>query len=278
MGNTYKEQGEMSDSAKDKATKPRKKPGRPRIEFDEKVADRICEQIMDGKSLRRICTQKAMPTKKTVLRWLEENPSFASQYARAREEQAEGYADELIELAKKANAENAHAIRVRADIIKWACSKLKPKKYGDRIDVGMQADVTVRESADIGELARRHAFMLAESAENAPLDRFVEAQVEVLRHVAAQIRIRGGGPLTTRSDSYEGTFADIARAIEDIAKIVAMRLNGENALPAPKALPASAQERQEKEINPAPVPPHTEPTTRAREDDGDVIDGDAVVI
>lgn len=111
----------------------KRKTGRPRSEFDQKTADRICDQIIEGKSLRRICTEKWAPSKKIVLRWLKENAAFAAQYSRAREEQADGYADELMELGKQANSENAHAIRVRADIIKWVCSKLKPKRYGDRL-------------------------------------------------------------------------------------------------------------------------------------------------
>lgn len=76
-----------------------------------------------------------MPSLTTCMKWLRERADFADQYARAREEQADGYADELIELAHQANETNAQAIRVRADILKWVCSKLKPKRYGERLDV-----------------------------------------------------------------------------------------------------------------------------------------------
>jgi hypothetical protein len=113
----------------------KKATGRPRLKFDQAIADRICEAIVQGKSLRRICAAKDMPSVTTCMKWLREDAIFAQQYARAKEEQADGYADELIELANEATATNANAIRVRADILKWVCSKLKPRRYGDRLDV-----------------------------------------------------------------------------------------------------------------------------------------------
>lgn len=237
---------------------PNRKPARPRTEFNQKIADRICDKIIEGKSLRRICSEKWAPQKRTVLRWLEDNPTFAAQYARAREEQAESYADELMELGKQANSENAHAIRVRADIIKWVCSKLKPRKYADRVGVDMQADVTVREKVEPMELARHMVFLLHRAAIDSPLPQFIDAQVGLLMHVADQIRTRGHG--STKEGFYEGDFANLTQAIERLAEVVRQQLSGE-AKPV-KALPA----------------PPSAPTTRARDDDGDVIDGNAVIL
>jgi len=152
------------------ATSLRPKPriGRPRREFNQAVADRICEHLINGKSLRRICLYKDMPSLTIVMKWLRENPSFQQQYARAREEQADGYADELMELGKQATAENAHAIRVRVDIIKWICSKLKPRAYGDRLELGGQAatvNVAVNSGpVNITDLTRDLQFLLLETA------------------------------------------------------------------------------------------------------------------
>lgn len=152
----------------------KKKRGRPARDYDPKVADRILEQIIAGKSLRRICAAKHMPGTTTVMKWLRETPEFQQRYARAREEQAEGYADELVDLARKATADNAHAIRVRADIIKWVCSKLKPQRYGDRLGVDMQADVAVHakhawedkpreqwSELDVVEFRKHHLFAVS---------------------------------------------------------------------------------------------------------------------
>lgn len=46
-----------------------KKPGRPTT-FTQAIADAICEQIADGKSLRALCSHPDMPSTATVMRWI----------------------------------------------------------------------------------------------------------------------------------------------------------------------------------------------------------------
>ncbi len=57
--------------------------GRP-TKFTPQITDRICERLMDGDSLRRICADRNMPDKSQVFRWLSQNEAFRDQYARAR--------------------------------------------------------------------------------------------------------------------------------------------------------------------------------------------------
>lgn len=125
------------------------KVGRPST-FNQKTADAICERLAEGESLRTICNDEAMPSKATVFKWLGQQPQFADQYARAREEQAEALADEIIDLADtcrkgvktttKANGDvetveidMIERARLQVDARKWVASKLKPKKYGDKV-------------------------------------------------------------------------------------------------------------------------------------------------
>lgn len=106
---------------------------RPTDYTDDKAAE-ICAQIMEGKSLRAICADDAMPDPRTVYRWLGVNEAFRQQYALAREDQADSYADEIVDIADAATTgEEAQIARVRVDSRKWVAAKLKPKKYGDRI-------------------------------------------------------------------------------------------------------------------------------------------------
>lgn len=244
------------------AVKPEKpKRGRPRIEFDQKIADRICEQIMAGKSLRSICLQKAMPTKKVALRWLEEHPAFATQYAKAREQQADGYFDELMDLQKQANADNANAIRVRADIIKWACSKLKPKKYGERLAVDAEVKVdTPRWARDLYGITQQSR------PEEQLLNWPREDKFERARRMLSELY---GFGLELEQHWHIPGARDACKALIDALTPAMSRVV--DGMPAqepeqPKALPGPREASQ------------TEPTTRAREDDGDVIDGNAVVI
>ena len=50
---------------------------------------------------------------------------------RAREKQADFYADEIITIAD--TEPDAAIARVRIDARKWTASKLRPKVYGDRV-------------------------------------------------------------------------------------------------------------------------------------------------
>lgn len=122
--------------------------------FTQELADLICERIADGESLRSICDEAAMPNKATVFRWLANDLSFSDQYARARDTQADTLFDDIINIADdgrndwmerkdadEANIgwrENGEALRrsqLRVDARKWMAGKLRPKKYGDKIEV-----------------------------------------------------------------------------------------------------------------------------------------------
>ena len=122
--------------------------GRPTT-FNQKTADLICMMLSEGMSLRQILkadTVGALPAQSTVYEWLIRHPLFAEQYARAREEQADTNADEILEIADERPPEfKDDKGRVyldqtyiqwqknRIEARKWTAMKLKPKKYGDRV-------------------------------------------------------------------------------------------------------------------------------------------------
>lgn len=135
---------------------PKKENGRP-CGHTQALADRICQQLAEGKSLRSICKEEGMPSQSMVYRWLEKNGEFREQYSLARTWQADTLADEILEIADessndtyvdddgsvKTNAEVVARSRVRIEARKWIASKLAPKKYGDRQMIDMELkDVT----------------------------------------------------------------------------------------------------------------------------------------
>ncbi len=65
------------------------------------LAHKICERIADGESLRSICRDNTMPAKSTVMAWLADDAhqEFRTKYALAREIQADGFVDEMVEIA-----------------------------------------------------------------------------------------------------------------------------------------------------------------------------------
>lgn len=134
-------------------------PGAP-TKYTPELADEICGLIASGKSLRSICESKEMPDKSNVFVWLAKYPEFQDQYARAREIQADVIFDEMTDIADDAtndfmevklksgeivmgvNKEHIQRSRLRIDARKWVLGKMKPKKYGDKVDVEMKADLT----------------------------------------------------------------------------------------------------------------------------------------
>lgn len=107
--------------------------------FTQALFNKICREIAKGKSLREVCKPKGMPTTSTVHKWLVEKKGLSEQYARAREDQADFYADEIIEIADEATAEDAVIARLKIDARKWKVSKMAPKKYGDRAQMELSA-------------------------------------------------------------------------------------------------------------------------------------------
>jgi hypothetical protein len=86
---------------------------------------------MDGKSLVKICEEDGMPSRRTVLYWLDEKPEFCAKCARAREMQADLMDDGVIDLIRTTRPETAASDRVKLAAMQWRASKLAPKKYGD---------------------------------------------------------------------------------------------------------------------------------------------------
>lgn len=123
--------------------------GRP-SDYTQELADRICEQLAEGKSLRSICRADDMPEARTVFRWLRIHEEFCQQYTRAKEESADAHSEDMLDIADDAsndwmaandpdnpgyrvNGEHIQRSRLRIETRKWLASKLKPKKYGDRV-------------------------------------------------------------------------------------------------------------------------------------------------
>jgi len=114
--------------------------GRP-SKFSQDLAENICEQIANGKSLRAICAGDDMPSATTVFKWLNENQDFSEQYARARDRQADHYFEEIVEIADSVEADSAAVAKARlqVDARKWTLSKLAPKKYGEKTELDVKS-------------------------------------------------------------------------------------------------------------------------------------------
>lgn len=136
----------------------KRKPGRPSI-YSQELADRICSELASGKSMRTVCKPDDMPSMDTIFRWIREKPEFSEHYAKAKAEAADALVEEMIDIADsgtndwmenhdpdnpgyRANGEHIQRSRLRVETRKWIAAKLKPKKYGEKLDMnhGIQPD------------------------------------------------------------------------------------------------------------------------------------------
>lgn len=153
--------------------------GRP-TDFNQEIADLLCERIANGESLRSICEEDGMPNKSTVFRWLAAHEDFATIYARARDVQAEVMADELLDIADNGsndwmeknygedtrwveNGESMRRSQIRIAARQWIAERMLPKKYGTKQHLEHSGKI---ETADIDnrQLSRAILAVLGEAA------------------------------------------------------------------------------------------------------------------
>jgi len=128
--------------------------GRP-SNYTPELGDLICEGVSERKSLVKICNDDSMPAPRTVYSWLRKHPEFLQNYEQAKEDQADAMVEDMLQIADDEVAQPligdngkpvlldgspvmvrdavgvAHA-RLRVDTRKWAASKFKSKKYGEK--------------------------------------------------------------------------------------------------------------------------------------------------
>ena len=107
----------------------------------------ILEAIANGQSLSAILRQHDFPSYAWAKAQLRGDSGLRRQYEQAVEDRADRLAEELIELADEPMPDGldgpgmsawVQKLRVRIDVRKWAASKLRPRAYGDRLEVAVQ--------------------------------------------------------------------------------------------------------------------------------------------
>ena len=124
--------------------------GRP-SKYSKKIAEKICEEIAKGGSVRKISKQDRFPSFVTIFAWLNKHEEFLKQYIVACNVRAELFAEDIIDIADNdkrdftlnddgelvVNGEHIKRSQVRISARQWLASKHHPKRYGDRTAVDM---------------------------------------------------------------------------------------------------------------------------------------------
>ena len=143
--------------------------GRDPYPWTPDIEAEILLRIADGESLKGICESKHLPCRETVRMRIISDAEFAGRYARAREAQADTLFEEILEVSDdarndwmerhgeedagwQANGEHIQRSRLRVDARRWMAGKLRPKVYGDKLDVNASGGFTLVVGPHIGEV------------------------------------------------------------------------------------------------------------------------------
>jgi hypothetical protein len=118
-------------------------PGKP-SSYTPEIAEEICNRMIEGESVLKICRDAHMPNRVVVYRWIESNAAFRQQYSYAREAQAHYYADLIRDVAFDDSGDffveggrivTDHArvqrARLKVDTLKWIAARFN-RAYSDK--------------------------------------------------------------------------------------------------------------------------------------------------
>lgn len=127
--------------------------GKPKNRTDknsitQKQFDDICASIAEStNNIQEQCKFFGISTA-SFYRMIATSPENEKKYARAKEVQDNPLFDSYLKVANEPVPMAEHGLdsaavadkRVRLDALKWYLSKLKPRKYGDSVDITTQGD------------------------------------------------------------------------------------------------------------------------------------------
>lgn len=113
--------------------------GRP-SKYTKKLADDLCAYLAMGMSLKTTCEQEGMPSVSTVFNWFRTQKGFLQLYTRAKEESADAMAEDILTISDEVDASGKSTneiakAKLRVDTRKFLMAKMKPKRYGDKLDL-----------------------------------------------------------------------------------------------------------------------------------------------
>lgn len=106
----------------------------------ESLVDSVFKGMYDSRSVKAILEELDVPSY-IFYRIIQEYPDIYSRYEMAQAARSEGLADEIIEIAD--TEPDPGKARNRIEARKWYASKMKPQKFGDRIDVNVNQTIDI---------------------------------------------------------------------------------------------------------------------------------------
>ena len=114
------------------------------LQITTEITNQICEKLMSGGPLTRICEAKDLPSLSTVHRLINKDPSFAKQIIQARKVGCQFYLDKMIDELETVSNKDVGIVREKLHHYRWLASKLLPSLYGDKQEVIQDTKITIQ--------------------------------------------------------------------------------------------------------------------------------------
>ena len=114
------------------------------LQITTEITKQICEKLMSGVPLTRICEAKDLPSLSTVHRLINKDPSFAKQIIQARKVGCQFYLDKMIDALETVSNKDVGIVREKLHHYRWLASKLLPSLYGDKQEVIQDTKITIQ--------------------------------------------------------------------------------------------------------------------------------------
>ena len=118
------------------------------LQITTEITNQICEKLMSGVPLTRICEAKDLPSLSTVHRLINKDPSFAKQIIQARKVGCQFYLDKMIDELETVSNKDVGIVREKLHHYRWLASKLLPTLYGDKQEIVQDTKITIQWQQD----------------------------------------------------------------------------------------------------------------------------------
>lgn len=110
------------------------------FKWTQELVNKLCDHIASGGAIDRIAGTQGLPSAPTIYLAMSTNAAFREQVNQARTAQQESEVDAMIRMADEATPEDWQVQKLRIWARQWRAGKLAPKKYGDKMMIGGDAD------------------------------------------------------------------------------------------------------------------------------------------
>lgn len=135
----------MSIKNADKERKYRKH-GEVQKVLDKAGIEWVCIQIANGRRITALCEQLGV-ARSQLIKWCRDDFDRSTQYEQARQDRADGYADEIEDDFH--NAKNDFELKKARELAyqkRWYASKIRPAQYGSTVNIDHSGKVDVSDA------------------------------------------------------------------------------------------------------------------------------------